>query len=131
MEMSKRRVGRPKASAQTGPLVLSERRARMKVEVDIGAEVAEELAEYVRWVEVSEAMSTAEARAATVEFALRNVFKRDRLWHEWRRKREGGNGRGTSSADTATQLPQAPASPSLPSLSGARAGSATTTAVTR
>lgn len=88
MESSKRRVGRPKTSPQTGPLVLSERRTRTKIEIEIGAEAAEDLAEYVRWVEVSEAMSTADARATTVEFALREVFKRDRLWKEWRRSAE-------------------------------------------
>ena len=130
MEMSKRRVGRPKASAQTGPLVLSERRARMKVEVDIGAEAAEELAEYVRWVEVSEGMSTAEARARRWNSRFEMCSSAIGL-EGWRRKREGGDGRGTSSADTATQLSQAPASPSLPSLSVARTASTTTTAVTR
>ena len=85
METSKRHVGRPKASPQTGPLVLGERRARAKIEIEIGAESAEELAEYVRWVETSEGMSTADARAATIEFALRTVFKRDRLWQQRRR----------------------------------------------
>ena len=84
METSKRHVGRPKASPQTGPLVLSERRARTTIEIEIGAEAAEELADYVRWVETSEGMSTADARAATIEFALRTVFKRDRLWQQQR-----------------------------------------------
>jgi hypothetical protein len=89
METSKRHVGRPKASLQTGPLVLTERRARATIEIEIGAEAAGELAEYVRWVETSEGMSTADAQAATIEFALRTVFKRDRLWQQ---RRHGGKG---------------------------------------
>lgn len=56
------------------------------VELEIGADAAADFADYVRWVEMSEGMSTADARAATVEFPLRAVFKRDRLWHEWRQK---------------------------------------------
>ena len=111
MEGSKRRVGRPKASPQTGPLVLSERRTRTKVEIEIGAETADELAEYVRWVETSQGMATADARAATVEFALRDVFKRDRLWREWRRKGEVverlATTRRSAGADTRFPLPTA------------------------
>ena len=86
MEPSKRTVGRPKAAPQTGPLVLSERRTRTKVEIELGTEFAEELGEYVRWIEVSGGLSRSDAAAATVEFALRNLFKRDRLWQERRRK---------------------------------------------
>jgi hypothetical protein len=120
MEISKRRVGRPKASEQTGPLVLSERRARTKVEIEIPADVAEDFAKYVRWVEVSEGMSTTDARAATVEFALRNVFKRDRLWHEWRRKDERDDG-GQASTPTPSRAAQPAApSPSPPPPSGGR-----------
>lgn len=120
MENNKRRVGRPKASEQTGPLVLSERRARAKLEIEIPAEVAEDFAKYVRWVEVSEGMSTADARAATVEFALRNVFKRDRLWHEWRRKDERDDGdEAPTPASTRAAQPAAP-SPSPPPPSGGR-----------
>ena len=121
METSKRRVGRPKASEQTGPLVLSERRARSMVEIEIPADVAEDFAKYVRWVEVSEGMSTSDARAATVEFALRNVFKRDRLWHEWRRKDERDDGDETPAPASARAAQPAAPSPSLPPPSGGRA----------
>ncbi len=107
MATNKRRVGRPKASPQMGPLVLSDRHSRTKIEIEIGADAAEELVGYVRWIELSEGMPTDEARAATVEFALRRVFKADRLWQEHRgrsEKREVLTGLGT------TEL----ASPSLP-----------------
>ena len=129
MEPSKRHVGRPKTSPQTGPLVLSERRTRTKVEIEIGTEVAEELGEYVRWVEVSEGMSTADARAATVEFALRNVFKRDRMWKDRRRK---GEAEETLAATTTLRSAQpATPTPSLPPPSGARSTSHTAAAATR
>ena len=107
METSKRHVGRPKASPQTGPLVLTERRTRTKIEIEVGAEEAQELAEYVRWVEASEGMSTADARAATVEFALRNVFKRDRLWQERRRAGEAADRppRRASAPDVPAAIP--------------------------
>jgi len=120
MGNSTRQVGRPKASPQTGPLVLSERRTRTKIEIEVGAEAAAELAEYVRWLEVSEGMSAADARATTVEFALRNVFKRDRLWQEWRRKDERhGPKQATAPTTTRPAEPAAP-SPSLPPPSGGR-----------
>ena len=117
MESNKRRAGRPKALPQTGPLVLSERRARTKIEIEIAADAAEDLAEYVRWVELSEGMSTADARGATVEFALRNIFKRDRLWQEWRRT--GAHDQTPNAKAAHPEQPPAP-SASLPSMSGAR-----------
>lgn len=128
METSKRGVGRPKATPQTGPLVLSERRARMKIEIEIGADAGEELAAYVRWVELSEGMSTADARAATVEFALRNVFKRDRMWQQ-RRRREQPDDRERSASPPIPHraAPAAAPSPSLAPPSG-HASSGTSTA---
>jgi hypothetical protein len=129
MDTSKRRVGRPKASEQTGPLVLSERRARAKIEIEVPSDVADDFAQYVRWVEVSEGMSTADARAATVEFALRNVFKRDRLWHEWRRKDERHDDDAAPASARAAQ-PATP-SPSPPPPSGGRAPGNGTPAASR
>lgn len=114
METSKRNVGRPKTSPQTGPLVLSERRTRTKIEIEIGSESAEELAEYVRWVETSEGMSTADARAATVEFALRNVFKRDRLWQEHRRGAEADPPQQPARSPEPTPVPSSSRPPSVP-----------------
>jgi hypothetical protein len=83
---SKRRVGRPKASPQTGPLVLEGSRARMTIELPMADATADELKEYVRWVELSSTVTTKDAMFATVDFALRDVFRRDRLWQEQRRK---------------------------------------------
>jgi hypothetical protein len=130
MDISKRRVGRPKASPQTGPLVLSERRARAKIQIEIGTEAAEELAAYVRWLEVSEGMSTADAQAATVEFALQSVFKRDRLWQEWRRQGDRDDREQVAPVPMAVRSAQpVAASSSLPPPSGTRGSSNATPAV--
>jgi hypothetical protein len=86
MDSNKRRVGRPKAPPQTGPLVLGgEDRKRTKVTLEIAAGAAVELAEYARWVEQSSGVAAAEATSTTVTFALRETFRRDRLWQERRR----------------------------------------------
>src|SRR5882672_2820886 len=88
MDSSKRRAGRPKASAQTGPLVLEGNRARVKIELEIASVTADDLKEYTRWVELSSSLTTAEATFSTVDYALREVFRRDRLWKESRRQRD-------------------------------------------
>jgi hypothetical protein len=82
---SKRRVGRPKAQQQTGPLVLEGNRANVKMELEMPEATADELKEYARWVELSSSVATKDALVKTVDFALRDVFKRDRLWRERRR----------------------------------------------
>jgi hypothetical protein len=87
--VSKRRAGRPKASQQTGPLVLERSRARVKIELEMADTTADELKEYARWVELSSAVATKDALFTTVDFALRDVFRRDRLWQEKRRKGAG------------------------------------------
>ena len=92
MESSKRRVGRPKTSARTGPLVLENDRSREVVEVQINSDTARELAEYAAWVESSGALTTSDATFKTVEYALREVFRRDRVWQERRRKRDQPRG---------------------------------------
>jgi hypothetical protein len=83
---TKRRVGRPKSTPQTGPLVLEGSRARAKIEVELSEATSEELNEYARWVELSGSIATKDALFATVDYALHEVFKRDRLWRERRRK---------------------------------------------
>ena len=123
METSKRHVGRPKAAPQTGPLVLSERRTRTKIEVEIHTATAEELGEYVRWVETFEGISTDEASSTTVDFALRTTFKRDRLWQEQRRGRANAQAQypGQPPDQTPTPSPTRPPSPSrLPPPPGVR-----------
>lgn len=128
MDTIKRRVGRPKGSPQTGPVVLSERRNRTRIEIQLGADAAEDLAEYVRWVEMSEGMSTADATAATVEFALRTIFKRDRLWQEWRRKGERDQAPASS---TARPTPPAGTTSSPPAPTVARGSTGTSPAPSR
>jgi len=106
----KRAVGRPKARPQTGPLVLEASRARAKLEVELGEETAGELTDYARWVELSSSLATGDALFTTVDYALRELFRRDRLWHE---HRKNGN-RSRSAAATGTR-PAASTSPaSLP-----------------
>ena len=85
METKERKVGRPKASPPTGPLVLGEDFARTKVTVEISERTAEVLADYTRWVEKSAGISSNEARFKTVDFALREIFRRDRVWQAERR----------------------------------------------
>jgi hypothetical protein len=114
MDSSKRKAGRPKASPQTGPLVLEGNRARVKIELEIASATADDLKEYTRWVELSSSMTTAEATFSTVDYALREVFRRDRLWKESRRQSERPTN-GTSTAATPTRVS------SLPPPAGARA----------
>ena len=81
METKERKVGRPKAPPRTGPLVLGEDYARTKVTLEISERTAEVLAEYTRWVEKSSGISASEAKFKTVDFALREIFRRDSVWH--------------------------------------------------
>jgi hypothetical protein len=97
---STRRVGRPKATPQTGPLVLEGGRDRIKIGIEIAADAADEVKEYARWVELS----------TTVEYALREVFRRDRLWQQ--------NGRTVARIEPPTPAqglpPQQTHAPTLP-----------------
>jgi hypothetical protein len=85
METNQRKVGRPKVPARTGPLVLGEDHARAKVTLEISERAAEELAEYTRWVEKWSGIAANEARFKTVDFALREIFRRDRVWQAEKR----------------------------------------------
>jgi hypothetical protein len=87
MSDNKRRAGRPKTAPRTGPLVLEGERERMKMELELSIETAEELKEYSRWVELSSARTTADALFATVDYALRKLFRRDQLWQQERRRK--------------------------------------------
>lgn len=120
MTDSKRRVGRPKTAPRSGPLVLEGERERVKIELEVSAETAAELKEYSRWVELSSARTTADALFATVDYALRKTFRRDRLWQEQRRK---------SDRDESSALPSGPASQPSPTTAAApRPGSSSRTA---
>jgi hypothetical protein len=110
MENGSKRRGRPKSQPQGGPLVLEGTRARATLEIELPDATIEELKEYARWVELSGSIATKDALFATVDYALRDVFKRDRLWQERRRK-------GTNSAEAPTSAaPPSPmnSSPTLP-----------------
>jgi hypothetical protein len=113
---SKRHVGRPKARPQTGPLVLEGSRSRMKMDLEMAEATADELKEYARWVELSSGVATKDALFTTVDFALRDVFKRDRLWQDWRRK----SAQGEPSRTPKTPPPASPTA-SLPPPNGTAA----------
>ena len=119
MENSKRRVGRPKSEPRNGPLVLDEDRDRQKTEVELTAATARELGEYAAWVEMSSSLTTADATFTTVEFALRDLFRRDRVWRERRHTSEvnpSGAAPAAPPAAPASAPARSPASspPSLP-----------------
>ena len=115
METNQRKVGRPKAPPRTGPLVLGEEYARAKVTLEISERVEEELAGYTRWVEKSSGISANEARFKTVDFALREIFRRDHVWQAQRRTPP--ESAPTSASASPSLTPPAPTrspSPSLP-----------------
>lgn len=114
METTKRRVGRPKRPPRTGPLVLQESRSRESVTVQIHSDTARELAEYAAWVERLGALTSADATFRTVDFALCEVFRRDRVWQERRRREAGRREEATrppTSTAIATHAPTAPPTP--------------------
>jgi hypothetical protein len=81
----------------------------MKMEIELPEGTVDELKEYARWVELSGLLATDDALFATVDYALRDVFKRDRLWQERRRK-------GVEPAQAPTPAASPPATSSSPSL---------------
>lgn len=85
METKERKVGRPKAPPRTGPLVLGEDYTRTKVTLEISEQTAGVLADYTPWVEKWSGIAANEARFKTVDFALREIFRRDRVWQAERR----------------------------------------------
>src|SRR5258708_6186506 len=113
MDNETKKRGRPKAQPQSGPLVLEGDRAHVKMEIEMPEATADELREYARWVELSCSVATKDALFRTVDFALRDVFKRDRLWQERRRK-------GAEAEPSRTAKTPSPASPtaSLPPPNG-------------
>lgn len=104
METNQRKVGRPKAPPRTGPLVLGDDYARTKVTLEISEQTAGVLAEYTRWVEKSAGIAANEARFKTVDFALREIFRRDRVWQAERR----------GSSEPAKAAPTPPPPPTTP-----------------
>lgn len=115
MQTNQRKVGRPKAPPRTGPLVLGDDRGRTKVTLEISERAAAELAEYARWVEQCSGMAASEAKFKTVDFALLETFRRDRVWQGQRRKSAGSEpiAPTASPATPPTTTTRSP-SPSLP-----------------
>ena len=115
METKERKVGRPKAPPRTGPLVLGEDYARTKVTLEISERTAEVLADYTRWVEKSSGISANEARFKTVDFALREIFRRDRVWQAERRgPSEPAKAAPAATPPASAPRPAAANPPSLP-----------------
>jgi hypothetical protein len=114
METKQRKVGRPKAPARTGPLVLGDDYARTKVTLEISDQTAASLADYTRWVEKSAGISANEARFKTVDFALREIFRRDRVWQA--EQRAPSEPAKAAPVVTSAPAPRVPAAtpPSLP-----------------
>jgi hypothetical protein len=87
MENTKKRVGRPKSEPRTGPLVLEGAQKRETILTEVSADTAEELSAYAAWVRESAPgkLTPAEATSKTIDFALRDVFARDKCWQEYKR----------------------------------------------
>jgi hypothetical protein len=88
------------------------------MEIELPEGTAAELREYAGWVELSAQMATKDAVFATVDYALREVFRRDRLWLARRRK----GAEPTPAPISAAPAPPTSSSPTLPPpTNGARA----------
>lgn len=111
METNQRKVGRPKAPPRTGPLVLGDERARTKVTLEISERAAGELTDYARWVEQCSGMQASEARFKTVDFALRETFRRDRVWQAHRRPSPQAKPTPPAAAPTAPAATVSPVAP--------------------
>jgi hypothetical protein len=116
METKQRKVGRPKAPPRTGPLVLGEDYQRTKLTLEVSERAAEELAEYTRWVGKWSGIAANEAKFKTVDFALREIFRRDRVWQAERRapSEPGKPAASVTAAPIAAPRPTAAVPPSLP-----------------
>ena len=95
MESTKKKAGRPKSEPRTGPLVLEGVQKRETILTEVSADTAQELSAYAVWVRESAPakLTPAEAMSKTIDFALRDVFARDKCWQE--HKRTGGRTVGT------------------------------------
>jgi hypothetical protein len=103
-------------------LVLEDDADRAKLEVEIAASTVSDLVEYVRWVELSSSLTTAEATSKTVDFALRKVFQRDALWQQHRRaNRRQATPSAPPPKPSTMPGPSPSVSPSLPPPIGAAA----------
>ena len=109
MDNSRRKPGRPKARQRTMPLVLEDDSTLTKVELALPAATAAALTEYAAWVQERAKMTADAAVTATADFALRQIFRRDRLWQEHRKSPAP-----REAAAAPTQPIQTPSPASLP-----------------
>ena len=116
MENTKKKAGRPKSERPTGPLVLEGIQKRETILTEVSADTAEELSAYAVWVRESASakLTPAEAMSKTIDFALREIFSRDKCWQE--HKRTGGREVGTEE----TAAPAPVANPTASSSPGSR-----------
>jgi len=112
MESTKKRVGRPKSEPRTGPLVLEGAQKRETILSEVSEDTARELREYAVWVKESAPtkMTSVEATSTTIDFALRDVFARDKRWQE--HKRTGGGAGGAPQTPPPAPATPGPSSPS-------------------
>jgi hypothetical protein len=94
-------------------LVLGEEQGRTKVSLEIGERVSQELADYTRWVEKWSGIPSNDARFKTVDFALRELFRRDRVWQAEKRSPEPAKAAPVVTPSPAPR-PTAATPPSLP-----------------
>jgi hypothetical protein len=106
MDNSRRKPGRPKTSSRTAPLVLDSDRNLTTIELALPSATAKTLVEYAAWVRQCADITTEQATTTTVDFALREVFRRDRLWRDERRiPEQKPMAASTSAAPAPTALP--------------------------
>jgi hypothetical protein len=77
---------------------------------------AGELVEYARWVQQCSGTTPSEAKFKTVDFALREIFRRDRVWQAKRRAAPEPEPAKAAPAVAPSSAPRpaAATSPSLP-----------------
>jgi hypothetical protein len=123
MENTKKKAGRPKSERPTGPLVLEGVQKRETILTEVSADTAQELSAYAVWVRESASakLTPAEAMSKTIDFALREIFSRDKCWQE--HKRTGGRAVGTEE----TAAPAPVATPTASSSPGSRVATAPST----
>jgi hypothetical protein len=114
MESTKKKAGRPKSEAPKGPLVLEGTQKRETILTEVSMDTAQELGAYAAWVkELAPAkMTSAEATSKTIDFALRDLFARDKRWQE--KKRPAAQSAGADESAPPAPPPSVPTSPSTP-----------------
>jgi hypothetical protein len=81
---SGRKMGRPKTATQTMPLIVSNARSRVTEKVAMSAVASRDLRAYVEWASSKIGIPEDEAMILTLDRALGEFLKKDRLWLEYR-----------------------------------------------